>query len=588
MLYFVDRGWIPHDEGTLAHSAERVLGGEMPHRDFADPYTGGLSYLNAVAFKVFGVHLLAIRYLLFAAFVTWVPLLYYAATRLASPPVAGAVTLLAVFWSVPNYPAAMPSWYNLFFATGGVAALLAYIDSGKRHWLVVAGLAGGFSVLVKTTGVLFVGAGLLFLLYHESRPTNPLREYRKSGTLFNLAAGFPLVIAAIALVAISMSRGRWVDVYQFAVPGFAMVGTVAWELFRAPGPSVTAARLTVGAVVPYMLGVAIPLGAFAAYYAIAEALPELVRGVVSLPTRRFDHASVSPALPYAVIPMALAAFVAIDTKGKAPRVALFQHAIAIAVVAVTLVPKLALELEPMVWQSLAEATPIVVALLAIITVRNSIRGGVDPKQQSRSVLVGCVAAFCSLIQYPFAAPIYFSYSLPLLLLAVVALAQSTTLVRKRALQGLTCVYLLYGALFITPMQVQGLLGPVSRDDVALLKLPRAGLRVGREDAEQYPKAVELLRTHTTSGVTYAGPDAPEVYFLAQLRNPTPAIFDFLVPDTLFHQHLVQSLDSYGINAVALRRRVVHSAPLEPEIQAALETKFPSAHEAGRFTIRWKP
>jgi hypothetical protein len=145
MLYFIDRGWIPHDEGTLAHSAERVLAGELPHRDFVEGYTGGLTYVHALAFKVFGVHLLAIRYALFVAFVAWVAVFYHAAARMVSPLAAVAVTLIAVFWSVPNYPTGMPSWYNLFLATGGLAALFAYIDSGQRRWVVAAGFLGGLS-----------------------------------------------------------------------------------------------------------------------------------------------------------------------------------------------------------------------------------------------------------------------------------------------------------------------------------------------------------------------------------------------------------------------------------------------------------
>jgi hypothetical protein len=161
------------------------------------------------------------------------------------------------------------------------------------------------------------------------------------------------------------------------------------------------------------------------------------------------------------------------------------------------------------------------------------------------------------------------------------------LARKRALQGLACVYLVYGALYITPMKVPGLLGPIAHEDTAILTLPRAGLRIARVDAEDYPLAVQLLRTHASSGVIYAGPDAPELYFLAELRNPTPAIFDYLVPDTLFYQHLLQRFDTLGVNAVALRRHVVHSPPLEPEIQDALVSKFPFAREVGNFTIRWR-
>ena len=42
--------WPPSDEGMLAQSAEHVLRGETPLRDFAEVYTGGLSHLHAVGF----------------------------------------------------------------------------------------------------------------------------------------------------------------------------------------------------------------------------------------------------------------------------------------------------------------------------------------------------------------------------------------------------------------------------------------------------------------------------------------------------------------------------------------------------------
>src|ERR1700750_2218430 len=60
------RGWVPHDEGTLAQSAERILQDELPHRDFDEVYTGGLDFVNAAAFRVFGRDLASMRYVLFA------------------------------------------------------------------------------------------------------------------------------------------------------------------------------------------------------------------------------------------------------------------------------------------------------------------------------------------------------------------------------------------------------------------------------------------------------------------------------------------------------------------------------------------
>src|ERR1700751_431412 len=72
----INRGWIPYDDGALGQSAERVLGGEIPHVDFTDPYTGGLTFLNALTFRVLGVKLIWLRLPLFVLFVIWVPAVY--------------------------------------------------------------------------------------------------------------------------------------------------------------------------------------------------------------------------------------------------------------------------------------------------------------------------------------------------------------------------------------------------------------------------------------------------------------------------------------------------------------------------------
>ena len=51
---FVPRGWVPHDEGMLGQSAEHVMLGHMPHVDYEELYTGGLTLLHAAAFRVLG------------------------------------------------------------------------------------------------------------------------------------------------------------------------------------------------------------------------------------------------------------------------------------------------------------------------------------------------------------------------------------------------------------------------------------------------------------------------------------------------------------------------------------------------------
>src|SRR5262245_3739478 len=165
----LDRGWWPNNAGAIGLSAERVLKGELPHRDFDEIYTGGVDYLHALAFKLLGTNFTSMRRVLFAVFLTWVPAVYYIATRFSGPVTAGMVSLLAIAWSLPIYSEPIASWYNLFFATHGVAALLRYLETDRRRWLFVAGVWGGLSCLAKIIGLCFLAAtGLCFLFWEQS------------------------------------------------------------------------------------------------------------------------------------------------------------------------------------------------------------------------------------------------------------------------------------------------------------------------------------------------------------------------------------------------------------------------------------
>ena len=115
--------------------AERVLLGELPHRDFDGMYSGGLELFHALAFKLFGTRLISLRMAIFVVFLPTVPLLYRMGRRLGGPISASVAVLLAVAWGLPNYTSAMPSWYNLFLAIYGTAALFEFMEDGRKPWL---------------------------------------------------------------------------------------------------------------------------------------------------------------------------------------------------------------------------------------------------------------------------------------------------------------------------------------------------------------------------------------------------------------------------------------------------------------------
>ena len=136
---FRDRGWIPHDEGLLGQSAERVLLGQLPHLDFDDPYTGGLSFLHAAVFAVLGTQLANLRLLLLVCFCAATVLTVLMARRLTNPALASALGVLCVVWTLPNYFAPLPSWYNLFFTLAGTYALMRFFESGRWMWSALDG-----------------------------------------------------------------------------------------------------------------------------------------------------------------------------------------------------------------------------------------------------------------------------------------------------------------------------------------------------------------------------------------------------------------------------------------------------------------
>src|SRR5690349_16792328 len=86
---FCWRRWLPWDDGTMAQAAERLLQGQLPHRDFNEGYTGGLTWLHSVAFRVFGVSIWSLRTTLFVFAVATIPVWYYIARRFGSPLLAG-------------------------------------------------------------------------------------------------------------------------------------------------------------------------------------------------------------------------------------------------------------------------------------------------------------------------------------------------------------------------------------------------------------------------------------------------------------------------------------------------------------------
>ena len=516
------RGWVAHDEGTIGQSAMRVLAGQLPHRDFDDVYTGGLGCLNAVAMLVFGENLLAPRVVLLLCFLAWVPAVYAIASRFTSPLVAGAVTLLAAAWSIPNYSSAAPSWYNLFFATFGTLAVLRYLECERSWWLFLAGFCGGISFLFKLSGLYFVAGVLLFLVFREQELAHPAPGpgTRSFYSFFSVGALGAFVVVLFMVVRHNLSM---VSVVEFVVPGAAMAGLCIWRERRS-GDGTRERFFTLGRMlVPFLMGAALPVAAFLIPYIRSASMAAFINGVFVLPVRRFDFAARRPPGfgPNKILgTLVLVTLLIAGYRGRGHWWGV-RLAVTVTLVVLFITAKAHPGIFAAAWAPLALLLPLA-ALAAVFVLASRQAAGISISRQQEVVLLMSVAAVCGLIQLPFAVGIYFCYVAPLVALALLALF-STAERPSRFLLGSVLVFYLAFVVFLVAPGFIYIMGNYYQPNpqTQRLNLARAGgLRVDPEEAKQYEQLIPVVQEHAAgNSFIYAGPDCPEVYFLSGKQNP---------------------------------------------------------------------
>ncbi len=591
MASYINRGWVPHDEGALAQSAERVLRGELPHRDFDEIYTGGLSYLNALGFRELGINLTSLRIIVFGFFVAWVPAVYYVASRFASPIAAGGTTLLAVAWSLPNYSAAVPSWYNLFFAVFGTAALLRHLESGSRGWLVLAGICGGLSFLAKLSGLYYVAAVLLFLTFREQCLTRLEQDTTpERGRAYPVFVGMALLLFVLFLVALLRSRFGFAEFIHFLLPGVTLAMLLLWrESHGLAGLNEKRFGTLFRMLVPFGLGVVAPIAVYLIPYALTGSLGAFLRGVFLLPMRRLTFTAIEPWGNTQPL-LCLAAVLITAMYTRFPVHWFSKAALALALATVLAAATRFATVYQFVWSSVVLLTPFTVVMGAILLKDWPGKNGRSFLWQQQVMLVLCVVGVCSLVQFPFAAQIYFCYVAPLLALALLGVVSPRVTTARFLLGSLLSFYLLFAVLLVTPGFIYAMGYRYQPDpETRRLTLPRAGgLRVAPSQVQEYEHLIPVVQDHAAGEYIYAAPDCPEVYFLSRLRNPTRNIFDFLDKPAGRTARILSALETHHVKVVAILTQPPFSGPLEPDLKAALTERFPDSTLVGRFEVRWRP
>ena len=600
----LDRGWIPHDDGTIGETALRVFGGELPHRDFSDVYTGGLAYWNALSFALFGVNLLAPRILLFLSFLGFLGASYAIARRFAGARASAAVVLCMTVWGMPNYPAAMPSWYNLFLAVGAVWGLARYLESPRTRWLVFAGACAGVSILMKVTG-LYTLAGLLlavgFMEQNASRTakdsTSPLREGLSWYSVVLTSAAVVLVLMIVRLITSDLS---FTSAVHFLLPTSLLAGLMISFEWRHPRVLSSGERFerglrTAGPIIAGALG---PLLLFAMPYLASGALGDLIQGVFVSPLTRMSEATLSPPALGQTLP-SLGLLVVLALAGAvrgAARWAFLAGAVILLVVILAIGNNQAVF--QAVWSGYVIAIPVCVTagVFVLSAARSghrpsSTKGTMHPDVQPvlAAALLAQVALF-GLVQFPFAGAIYALYAgslIPLVALALVVVGG-----KKAHLPGtvLLVFTLVFGVRWLGTgnMVTVGFGGYETRRDTERLRMERGGIRVTPEERDEFELLVATLQQLAPGEATFAFPDAPEVYFLSGLRNPTGVLFDFFAEDDGRVERVLATLDEHDVGVVVIKLNPSFSGRPPPDLMQELEARYPLAVEIGHYLVVRRP
>ncbi len=598
---YLNRGWVPWDEGTLAHSAERVLSGEIPHIDFIAPYTGGLSYLNAAAFYLFGTSLLSMRLMLYGFFIVWLACLIYILRKVSRRWVFVPCAALAVALSIPNYSAPLPSWYNLYFATFGIACLIKYLDGNNRYWIALAGVFGGLSVVVKIIGLYYIAGILLFFTYleQESASNQGAAEFRRDKAyIWFLVTGVLLLLAAVGRVLTITTVGA-VEIFHFAIPVAVLCAVLLfreryidcalsshqrlWALLRLIGP--------------FAIGVAIPVIIFLLPYIVFGRLGGLIESVVARPVEGVRHMASgfgvgSSGVEGIVLSVVLAAVPVLGILAT-PKVGTSWGRAAIgAGFVVAFVLMLAAGVSQLVyglvWFSLRSLIPVLAVSGGWLLI-SAMKKEVAPPHSRKIFLLLAVTSFCSFVQFPYPHSTYFFYVAPLGVVLSASLLETLTEHKRNAAIAIIGAFLLYAVAWLNP----GFLGDrgyrfVAHQQSSLMDMERGGLRIEQSLNDEYGRVVELINALGAGDYIFVSPDSPEVYFLAKRRNPTNVILNVFgaTTNSVRTKEVLSSIEEHKVRVIVFNREWM-SKSLPTELIHALFENFPSVIDTDRFLIRWR-
>ncbi|MCX5762779.1 MAG: glycosyltransferase family 39 protein [Gemmatimonadetes bacterium] len=566
------RGWAPQDEGGLAQVAERVLNGQMPHRDFDDPWTGGWSYFQAAVFRLFGTRMSLVRLPIFLAWLTGLAVAYRLMRRAASPVLSGCVAIACGMWSLYAWRFPLLSWFYFPSALITCWCAIRYVESKQRAWLFAAGFVVGALLLVKVTAMFLLAGLLLWILTVASESGETATAGSRRFVI--VVAGIHLTyLGGVALVVRGLpGEMQGAATAHFWLPQFLLA---IWSVRHASrcNVGIGAGRRTLLRLVwPLVAGVVLALLPYVAIFALEHELPALVSGVFVKPGVRLSGFALSPpgrvgtALAL-LAPMLLIAGCRFARQEQTRRELVLAVLCGAGLGAFSFTGAAAASAMALSIRSMPIALPLAALWWKDLTTTTE-------SSRALVVLLVFVAVTSQLAQVPYSAFAYFLYVAPLSILATAALMSA----RMRTAPVVA---------FWTAMLIVSGVRPDSGSAQTLHTLPlhRGGLQVSLLDSVRYGRMATFVASQPPGPIVVLG-DHPELPFLLERPNGSRVIYDVIADPALYSpRSLLRALDSAGVRTIIIAHRGGTRGTLDAPRISALRSAYPCGTAIGRFELR---
>lgn len=227
----------PYDEGITLFGAERVLRGDIPHRDFYTLYGPAQFYIVAGLFKVFGVSVLVERAWTTIVSACSVVLIFFVVDRVAPRRFAVLAAIVALPWFQNTHiygSATIPCAAAILAGLVFLAPMFGRAGATRR--LFGAGVCAGVVMLFRyDVGIAVFGAecGLLAISTWFERDVVTNRVRAIAGGLIVFGAGFAVIVVPVA---IAYAVNHVLPDLYFDVVAFPASSYVRMRGLPLPGP----------------------------------------------------------------------------------------------------------------------------------------------------------------------------------------------------------------------------------------------------------------------------------------------------------------------------------------------------------------